>query len=710
MTDLLNPSELEAALDLGNLDLTSRDEMINELTNRDGIILDIVNGHIRENLEDELVQEALKTGVDLRHYSQEIEKELAAVEAASITDYIGESKKIAQLHKEMKQCDSILEQMEQMLGTFQQDLGSISTEIQTLQEKSLEMSVKLGNRKELKTKLSTFLDNIVVSPKLVETIVNTSVVEPPFMDALHELDQKLQFAEAEQHTLASNDVSDVLDKLKTKAVIKIRLYILEKVQEYKKPMSNYQVLQETLLKFKYYYEFLVTHSPSTAAEIKLEYVDTVSKVYFSYFKTYQSRLIRLEFEEVPTKADVMGAEDESRRSIQLSMFSSSKTIRSRSTVFTLGNRDELINNQLEWPVIIPVHSADKKFPYEAIFRSVQFSLIDNVCAEYGFLVHFFKVRGEKAQILFTYVMERTLSLLIKSVESYMEKCYDCIGIMLCAHITMHYHELMKKRGFGALVGFHNQLLQILWPRFTFVLSQNIHSIRETDPGRLTELDTRPHFITRRFGEFYSAIHTLNDKFPNDQTVRSMSLLQVEVENVVLRMAAEFRGRQDQLVFLINNYDLMLSVMQCRSTDTNKEVLSIQELLNKRINEYVDEVLLPHFGGMISFVKDNEKMLESAGPGSPKIKVNEGYINQLVRGFNQDHKKSIDSINSDVMRRFTNFNNGTVILQSALTKMIQYYSRFHKILSQPPFKTLPCRMDMINVHHVMVEVKKYKNQF
>ena len=709
MTDLLNPADLDIALDLGNLDLTSRDEMINELAaNRDGVILDIVNGHIRENLEDELVQEALKTGVDLRHYSQEIERELAAVEAASITDYIGESKKIAQLHQEMKRCDAILEQMEMMLGTFQQDLGSISSDIQILQENSLEMSVKLGNRKELKTKLSSFLDSIVVSPKLVETIVNVPVVEQPFADGLHDLDTKLQFAESEQHTLASHDVADVLDKLKTKAIIKIRLYILEKVNEYKKPMSNYQVLQETLLKYKYFYEFLSTHAPSVAAEIKAEYVDTVSKVYFSYFKAYQSRLIKLEFEEVPTKVDVMGAEDESRRSLQLSMFSASKSIRSRSTVFTLGGRDELISSQLEWPVIIPVHSADKRFPYEALFRSIQYSLIDNVCAEYSFLVHFFKVKGERAQILFGNVMERTLSLLAKSVESYMDKCYDCIGIMLCAHITMHYHELMKKRGYGALVGFHNQLLQILWPRFNYVLSLSIHSIRETDPTRLSELDTRPHFITRRFGEFYSAIHTLNDVFPNDQTVRSMSLLQSEVENVILRMAAEFGDRQDQLVFLINNYDLMLSVMQCRAAEANKEVLGVQELLNKRINEYVDEVLLPHFGGMISFVKETEKKLEVAGGSG--LKVNESYINQLVKGFSQDYKKSIDSINGDVMKQFTNFNNGTVILQSALTKMIQYYSRFQKIMSQPPYKTLQCRVDLINIHHVMVEVKKYKNQF
>lgn len=40
-------------------------------------------------------------------------------------------------------------------------------------------------------------------------------------------------------------------------------------------------------------------------------------------------------------------------------------------------------------------------------------------------------------------------------------------------------------------------------------------------------------------------------------------LQVEVENFVLKMAAEFPSRRDQLIFLINNYDMMLSVLMVR---------------------------------------------------------------------------------------------------------------------------------------------------
>ena len=45
-----------------------------------------------------------------------------------------------------------------------------------------------------------------------------------------------------------------------------------------------------------------------------------------------------------------------------------------------------------------------------------------------------------------------------------------------------------------------------------------------------------------------------------QVDRSLSALQSEVENFILRMAAEFPERKEQLVFLINNYDMMLGVL------------------------------------------------------------------------------------------------------------------------------------------------------
>ena len=53
---------------------------------------------------------------------------------------------------------------------------------------------------------------------------------------------------------------------------------------------------------------------------------------------------------------------------------------------------------------------------------------------------------------------------------------------------------------------------------------------------------------------------LNEKFPIEGVDGLMLQLQDEVEKVILKMAAVFPIRKDQLIFLINNYDMMHSVL------------------------------------------------------------------------------------------------------------------------------------------------------
>lgn len=45
---------------------------------------------------------------------------------------------------------------------------------------------------------------------------------------------------------------------------------------------------------RFLFEFLMGQERNTAAEISNEYVDTMCKVYYSYFKTYDSRLMKLQ--------------------------------------------------------------------------------------------------------------------------------------------------------------------------------------------------------------------------------------------------------------------------------------------------------------------------------------------------------------------------------------------------------------------------------
>ena len=49
--------------------------------------------------------------------------------------------------------------------------------------------------------------------------------------------------------------------------------------------------------FRYFNEFLLAHTRETANQIREEYVDTLSKIYYSYFKDYYNKLMKLQVTE-----------------------------------------------------------------------------------------------------------------------------------------------------------------------------------------------------------------------------------------------------------------------------------------------------------------------------------------------------------------------------------------------------------------------------
>uniref|UniRef100_A0A8K9V6T6 Vacuolar protein sorting-associated protein 52 homolog n=1 Tax=Oncorhynchus mykiss TaxID=8022 RepID=A0A8K9V6T6_ONCMY len=647
-------------------------------------------------------------GVDLRHYSKQVEGELQRIEQASIKDYIKESQNIASLHNQITACDSILERMEGMLSGFQSDLSSISSEIQTLQQQSVSMSVRLKNRQAVHSHLSQLVDELVVPGAMIQVIVDSPVTEQEFLEQLHELNNKINFAKelSFRETLACSDIQDIVDHLKIKAVTKIREFILQKIYSFRKPMTNYQIPQNTLLKYSFFYQFLLANERTVAKEIRDVYVDTMSKIYYSYFKSYSGRLLKVQYEEVADKDDLMGVEDTAKKG-----FFSKPSLKSRNTIFTLGQRGAVLSPaELEGPILIP-HTAqrgDCRYPYETLFRSQHYALLDNGCREFLFLSDFFMVAGNSALDLFNSVMGKTLSLFLKSMSTYVSDCYDSIAVFLCIHIILRFRAITTKRAIPALDKYWEAVLELLWPRFELILEMNIQSICNTDPQKLGVLDTRPHYITRRYAEFSSAIVSINQTFTSERTHTLLGQLQVEVENFVLKMAAEFPSRRDQLIFLINNYDMMLNVLMERAADDSKEVEGFQQLLQARSQEFIEEILSSPFGGMIAFVKASEALIEKGQ--LDRLKNDEAQITQLIRGFTSTWKQSVEALSQDVMRSFTNFKNGTGIIQGALTQLIQYYHGFHKVLSQPTFRSLAVRSELINLHHLMVEVKKHKPNF
>ena len=62
-----------------------------------------------------------------------------------------------------------------MLNSFQGDLSSISSEIQTLQKQSVAMNIRLKNRQAVRGELSQFVDEMVVPQKLIRLGVKVTV-------------------------------------------------------------------------------------------------------------------------------------------------------------------------------------------------------------------------------------------------------------------------------------------------------------------------------------------------------------------------------------------------------------------------------------------------------------------------------------------------------------------------------------------------------
>jgi len=318
------------------------------------------------------------------------------------------------------------------------------------------------------------------------------------------------------------------------------------------------------------------------------------------------------------------------------------------------------------------------------------------------------VEGQNAQDLFNLVFGKTLQVLVKFLDSYVQDSYDSISIFLCIHLVQRYQLLCHKRCVPGLDKFWESMNGILWPRLTQVLELNISSVRDCDPNKMKPLDVRPHYITRRYAEYSAAIVGINETFPHEQMHKLLAFLQEEVEALILRLAGSFPARKEQLLFLINNYDVIMSIIIERTRDDTKESDAFREQLRVRSDEFVEQVLQAHFGYLVSWIKEAERKLERGDLEG--LKQEEKRVSQIITTFGSEWKQSLDRINGETLSSFPNLKLGTGLLQQTLTTLLQYYHRFTRLMSVAPLSQVPAAGQIINIHQLMVEVKKYKPNF
>lgn len=668
----------------------------------DDISLEGLQQELEECKNDEVVANILSKGTKLREYTKGVENNLRQVELDSIQDYIKESDNLVSLHDQIRDCDSILSQMETLLSGFQAEIGSISSDIKILQEKSMDMGLKLKNRKVAESKLSKFVEDIIVPPRMVDIIVDGEVNDE-YMRILEILSKKLKFVEVDPSIKSSKALKDVqpeLEKLRQKAVSKVFEFTVQKLYALRKPKTNIQILQQSvLLKYKYVICFLKEHGKEVYTEVRGAYVDTMNKVLSAHFRAYIQALEKLQL-DIATSSDMIGVDTRST-----SLFSRGREpLKNRSAVFALGERINILN-EIDQPALIPhiAEASSIKYPYEVLFRSLQKLLMDTASSEYLFCDDFF---GEES--IFYEIFAGPFAVIDEHFNSILPNCFDAIGLMLMIRI-IHQHQLvMSRRRIPCLDSYLDKMNISLWPRFKMVFDMHLNSLRNANVKTLWEDDVHPHYVMRRYAEFTASLIHLNVEYGDGQLELNLERLRMAIDDLLIKLAKTFPKPKSQTVFLINNYDMTISVLKEAGGEGGKVHLHFEEVLKSNTAIFVEELLVEHFGELIKFVKTRASD-ESSASSTERQPITVAEVEPLVKDFASRWKAAIELMHKDVITSFSNFLCGMDILRAALTQLLLYYTRLSDCIKRIVSGSA-LNKDLVSISSIMYEIRKYSRTF
>ncbi|KAI8809917.1 Sac2 family-domain-containing protein [Cladochytrium replicatum] len=673
---------------------------------------DEVDDRISEFQEDAVVRELFSKGVDLREYARDVERDLKEAEERHVLEYVQECGSFVELHRQIEGSDRILANMDNLLSTFQADLAKISAEIETLQDQSQSMNIRLKNRIAVESQLNTVLEGIVISPDLIKKICEGEINEF-FVQHLQELNRKMTYVKSQQgvHIRAYKDVAPELERLRFKAAEKSREFLLKKIDSLKAPNTNISIIQQNIfLKYKELFWFLMERFSEAAVEVRQNYINTVGTLYYGGFEKYTGMLKKLQT-VIADKLDLMGLEEGAKRGL----FTGKLSLKDKTNVYTLGERLNVLTDPD--PGIILAHIADGqnlRFPFEAIFKSIHRLLMDNASSEYIFTIEYFaaKSRTMKSPIaelfhperVFMEIFDTTVRLLQSITKTYADASFDAVGILLCIRLNSQNIMIQERRRVPILESYMNATNMILWPRFQAIMDMHIDSLKKASPAKLfATKDVHPHYITRRYAEFAASVLTLNHGYDDALLTNSLHRCRTEVEALLFRLSEELGDRKNRLVFLVNNYDLVVTILSeyaVPSIDPEKSYIS--SVLESKTSEFVDEELKPYFGEMVSFIHQFEN--------DPKLEqLHAERFERVAVEFNNNWSNALNSINSSVIQCFSNFQNGARILQAVLTQLLLYYKRY-LTMWEKRFHYNKQRVQPVAMQNVMLEIKKYRSAF
>ncbi|XP_074308438.1 vacuolar protein sorting-associated protein 52 A-like [Silene latifolia] len=123
-----------------------------------------------------------------------------------------------------------------------------------------------------------------------------------------------------------------------------------------------------------------------------------------------------------------------------------------------------------------------------------------------------------------------------------------------------------------------------YPRMVF--DMHLSSLRSANVKTLWEDDVHPHYVMRRYVEFTASLIHLNVDYGDGQLEMNSERLLMAVDNLIMKLSTQFRKSKLQSVFLINNYDMTISVLKEAGLDGGKIQMHFEDVLKSQTSIFV----------------------------------------------------------------------------------------------------------------------------
>ncbi|MCJ1313479.1 hypothetical protein MMC25_007157 [Agyrium rufum] len=503
-------------------------------------------------------------------------------------EYAQDKVKLEELHRSAIACDDVLKSVEISLTNFQRDLGVVSAEIETLQNRSTILNTRLENRKIVETLLGPAVEEISISPMVVR-IISEGPINEEWQKALGELEKRASLIDSRTKTAtpskAALEMKPLVDNLIMKAIERIRDFFVVQIKTLRSPSINSQVIQQqSLVKYRDLYTFLAKHHIQLAEEIGQAYINTMRWYYFSCFTRYRHALDKMLLFHVD-RSETVGADPAMRNARQ----NTNRQHQGAHDALSIGRRAEILRSASYAALPSYLAEESKSYTYiETPFRHFNLALVDNVTFEYSFLTAFFSPTSSFHQLSrrFAEIFEPTFTLGQSLTKELIEPTYDCLGILLCVRLNQAFAFELQRRKIPVAENYLNATNILLWPRFQVVMDAHSESVKHlasglstarsgaptaaaklifagTSSGDSSKQSTAPHSLTQRFGQFLHGILTISKEAGDDEPVaNSLGRLRTEYE-AFLAKASRSAGSETvkRERFLANNYALILTIVE-----------------------------------------------------------------------------------------------------------------------------------------------------